>query len=271
MRPLFIGLLSILFLTGCSSSDEAKDANGIWRLSEVNPLKKSGNSFSDLAESSRLVAEGYLLGIFDDGQITEMAGSDRYRAGTWSKGDKKRSIEVSYPGKTKEYFSYTIEKNEQGRELLTMKNELRNLQFSFVRDGAKLPDAKDEPFHPDNNRWRQKAASEEDSAQLRERLLNYIRHVSLILKAADERKQDIVAFGQSQGPIKIYNGGIGIYPFDIVPDSWKNTFYSGDQALTAYRIYQQYLAEGSFQGAATGNWIKDDLAILLSIYSGMKQ
>ena len=271
MRLLFTCLIAVLFLVNCSGGNQASGPEGIWRLSAVDPIKKSSESFSQIAETNGLVAEGYLLCLFDDRQVTEIAGPALYRTGTWNKGEQKHALEVSYPGKTKEYFRYSIEKNEQGRELLTLDNQLRNLRYTFVRDGEKLPDAREEPFHPDNNKWRLKPAAAEDSVQLRARLLNYVRHVALILKAADDRKQNVVAFGQSQGPIKIYNGGIGIYPFHIVPETWKKTFYDSEQALAAYKLYQQYLAEGSYQGAATGNWIKDDLSILLTIYAGMER
>lgn len=56
------------------------------------------------------------------------------------------------------------------------------------------------------------------------RLTNNIKHVALILKTAKEDKLPVASFQFSQGPVKIYNGGIGIHPLAFVPQSWKAVF-----------------------------------------------
>ncbi len=78
-----------------------------------------------------------------------------------------------------------------------------------------------------------------------------------------------MSFEYSQGPIKIYNGGIGIHPYDIVPQSWKDSFYNEEEAITTYRLYESYLRKNDYRGGGTGNWVEDDYNILLSIYAGL--
>lgn len=98
-------------------------------------------------------------------------------------------------------------------------------------------------------------------------MAGYIKHLALLLKASKERKEDVVSFGFSLGPVKIYNGAIGIYPYDIVPQEWKNSFYNDSTALAAYSIFNNYLKTTSYKGAGVGEWIEDDYNILLSIYA----
>jgi hypothetical protein len=98
-------------------------------------------------------------------------------------------------------------------------------------------------------------------------MAGYIKHLALILKAATERKQNIVVFQYSRGPVKIYDGAIGIYPYSIVPLEWKETFFHDTSALEAHSLFRTYLNKTDYNGASTGNWIEDDYNILLSIYA----
>lgn len=114
-----------------------------------------------------------------------------------------------------------------------------------------------------------KPKAAEDSTQQLNRLTNYIKHVALVLKSAKEDKQPVVSFQFSQGPVKIYNGGIGIHPFALVAESWKAGFYNGTEARSAYDIYRNYLQKSSYNGAGTGDWVEDDYTILLSMYADL--
>jgi hypothetical protein len=96
-------------------------------------------------------------------------------------------------------------------------------------------------------------------------------HLAFLLKAASERKLNVVSFRNSLGMIKIYDGGIGVHPKDIVPQSWKNTFFDEAQAFVAYENFAAYLYTKRYKGKSTGNWVVDDSNILLSIYKDISE
>ena len=156
--------------------------------------------------------------------------------------------------------------------MLTLSDKEKNLAFKFIRQPGILADIKSDPFYADNNQWRMRPSHREDSMAITARLTNYFKHLALVLKAAKDNKQDVVSFQFSQGPVKIYNGGIGIHPYSIIPANWKNTFYDEKDAYVAYRIFEKYLeTSGSYKGAASGDWVQDDYNILLVIYSDISQ
>ena len=101
---------------------------------------------------------------------------------------------------------------------------------------------------------------------MRERFANYLKHLALLLKASEERQEKVVSFVYSQGPVKIYNGGIGALPFDTINRSWKNGFYNDVSAQYAYLLFGKYLQGKHYMGTGTGNWVADDYHILMTIY-----
>jgi hypothetical protein len=128
----------------------------------------------------------------------------------------------------------------------------------------------EDPFHPANNSWRFAASQKEGQDAIKEKLAGYFKHLALLLKAAQERKQNVVTFQYSKGPVKIYNGGIGINSYELVPAEWKKTFFDESTALKAYQAFEIYLKTSSYHGAGTGDWIVDDYNILSSIYADFR-
>ncbi len=58
---------------------------------------------------------------------------------------------------------------------------------------------------------------------------------------------------------------------DEVPLSWVNTYYSGAQALTSYKMFKGYLImRKSYKGRTSGEWYVDEYDIWLSIYGDLK-
>ena len=90
------------------------------------------------------------------------------------------------------------------------------------------------------------------------------------MKEAKDQNLPVVSFVFSRALINIYNGGIGVVSTTQLPDEWIKTFYSREQAMEAYDIFENYLGSTSYRAASTGNWIEDDYNILLSIYAGLK-
>jgi hypothetical protein len=276
MRLLVIFFVTSFFISGCANSELTTESNllGTWRLYDIEQPKdssKSGDDFSSIADLKEIVKEGETLSFFEDESFSDIKGEGIYTTGNWHFLKKNNSLSLIKAGKTSSPVLIKIEKNATGKQVLSLLTEDKSLLVKYIKEAVPLKTFTNDPFHKTNNQWRIKPAQAEDSAQLTSRLTNYLKHLAFILKAAQERKLEIVSFEFSQGPVKIYNGGIGAHPYDIVPAMWKKCFYNEADAFTTYRSYEKYLMNNHYKGAGTGDWIEDDYNILLSIYSGINR
>ncbi len=243
---------------------------GSWRL-----LRTEEQQTADLADDEDpLLAEaevnndavkGLTLSIFNDNTYTVMAGDGSYVPGTWTKENNKLTLRPDV-----DPTKILVQEVRYVRNELKLRNPKTGLTNIYSLEEKPLPQAKEDPLHKDNNTWRIAATAKESEAQVKERLLNIVKHYTYILKAANERKSEVVSFVYSRALINIYNGGIGSVPKDQLPEEWIQTFYSRNQALEAYNMFENYLESSTYRAASSGNWIEDDYRILLSIYAGLK-
>jgi hypothetical protein len=274
----FFLLLITLFtlFNGCQLHFDASKDNqlqGTWRLSDVSSLNAIANnnkSFEQQAQEKQLVKEGMMFSFFEDKTFTEVRKEGQFIAGHWEFDNSGNRLLISYSDKARTSNTVKIGRNEFGREEMKLDDKDQNTELKFIKEAKGLNDFKSDPFYPENNQWRIKPSRKETESELTNRFAAYLKHIALILKAAKDRNQEVVYFEFSMGPIKIYNGGIGIHPYSIVPDSWKACFYDDSDSFRAYNIYEESISTHSYHGASTGNWVEDDYNILLSIYGDLK-
>ncbi|WP_336516490.1 hypothetical protein [Pollutibacter soli] len=266
----FPSLFLALLFSGCLSKKtiDEKLVTGSWQLFDVVQVSRAGvnDSFSKLAMLKRDVKIGALFNFFKDSSYTVVKGNGVFEKGKWTLENSNLLIHLNSDNGHSSVFPISFEENLKGRGLLSFTDKKNDVVLKFIEGSAPLKNFKDDPFYAENNEWRFRPPAPEDSSLLAKRITNYLKHVALILNAATERKQDVVSFTYSQGPIKIYNGGIGIYSFDIVPEIWKKSFYSPEDAQAAYTQYEKVLEKSHYRGASSGNWVLDDYNILLGIY-----
>lgn len=266
MKHFAIFLLPLLVFASCgtNSTIDKKDLIGTWRLSDMT-ADTIEITFDKKAELNKTVSDGYVLNIFNDENFSIVEGSGVFNSGKWDYKPREKFLRFHGSGKI-DFDVLGIEKGKNDRQILSVKSN--NLLLKFTKAGEPLKTNTEDPFYPENNKWRIRSKTAEDSIQLRKRMANYFKHLALILKSSQERKQGVVSFEFSQGPVKIYSSGIGILPYEEVNQNWKNCFYSEENAVQAYMQFQNYLKTNKYKGAGTGDWVEDDYNILLSIYSG---
>lgn len=270
MKHRFPLLFFPLFMVACSKPIEPADLQRNWRLAEVvsvsTPKSEADEELRDKTERE-LVANGNVISFFPDNTYSQLNGY-LLDDGAWEMlgnrevklGQQQLKIDKIELVKRQTFLTGTLLKPKDG---LTLK-------LKWAEDAKPLKNFKKDPFYPDNNRWRIRPKQAEDDAQIKARLLNYILHYALILNASLERKTDVVSFAHSMGIVKIYRGGIGAIPWESVKQDWIDCFYSPEDALKAYRLFENHLSKAGFRGASTGEWVKDDYQILMSIYDEMK-
>lgn len=265
-KAIVLASLSIALFSSCNEKDGATQKNfyGTWSLTEIESAeassKSNNDSFLDEAMSKSELADGLKVSIFSDGKYARFGGKTPYEAGFWKPNEEsKLGLALNNSERlrlVKKDTSYVLHLTKQ------------NKRYIFKLEGSALGNDKDDPFYPTNNIWRGKVDASDTAIKVK--VDNYVKHVSLILKSALERKAEVVDFSYSKGIVKIYNGGIGIISKDRVPEEWTNSFENEAAADKAYQYFEDVLASGSYKGGSTGDWIEDDYNILLSIYAKMK-
>lgn len=261
--------LCILLLSGCTliQSTSDKGLEGTWQLYDITLKDESELSFSASVDLKKDVKEGSMLSFFADNSFTEMDGPGKFTTGKWDTNGG--AVELTGANANAKSATLAEEKNNAGNAYASLQVERGGRVLKYRKIAGPLKLYKDDPFYGANNEWRTKPTKAEDQKELTQRLAAYIKHLALVLKAAKDRKQDVVSFEYSKGPVKIYNGGIGIYPYEMVPAEWKSGFYNDSSAQAAYGLYERYLRTGSYKGTGIGDWVVDDYNILISAYADL--
>lgn len=274
-RSLLLALLG-LFLFACSTEDNLEPAEilGSWRATEVVQINLDDNAtnraIADALEDN-FIAEGMVIHLFEDGTFGQVQAGN-YQSGTWKFSAETGIITLGETGsrlRPKSREDDALQRNYLTAAFLLPDDT--EVDLRWLNEGAPLPDASRDPFHPSLNQWRNTPIARESDAAIRARLVNYLRHYAAILYAADERDQRAVSFRGSQGIVRVYRGGIGRVPKDKISDAWIATYYDKTDAIRAYQLFSSYLSQGLYKGGGTGSWIKDDYRILRKIIQVMEQ
>lgn len=271
MKITYFILIFLLF--SCNSVNNKFENKefilGSWRLVESTDLNDTEVSLDPLLNDAKKVEEvkkGKVLTIFPDNTFTEISGEGKYISGSWKWIDEEK---IAF--KSKDYnitYDLIVEELETKKVQIQLIN--KKSHSVFLEESKLLVDFKQEPFYFKNNLWRIKPNHSENINEIQNRLGNYFQHITYILKAANEKKLNVISFEFSMGVIQIYNGGIGVVDFYSIPANWKNTFYNDEEAEKAQIMFSDYLSINRFRGAGTGSWVVDDYRIMLSIYGDLK-
>jgi hypothetical protein len=102
-------------------------------------------------------------------------------------------------------------------------------------------DMKNDPYYPANNRWRIPPSNPESRDQLRHRVRECIHWYSLFFLDDHFRQKTDISYSGFPTCFEWYNGGIGMKPRVELDKSWKNIFYSDEQASLAYDMISDEL------------------------------
>ena len=270
MKITLLLCASVLIFNSCSSAKEINKNNiiGSWRVSEIKKFDKDNLL---LEENNPLILEnqqlnkGLVLYLFPDSTYAELI-NQKVEIGQWSFLNDR---EFKYRN-----HKLTIERFEEldsSKNLIAStirKDQSIESELTLVEDVSRIKDYKKDPFYPSNNLWRQKPSQKENNEEIITRLSNYLLHNAYILKAAHERNENSVSFTHSKGIIKVYQGGIGIVKEDRIHKVWFDYFYDEKDAMKAYHLFNSYLNnEGVYTKKSSGDWVKDDYEILLTLHS----
>ncbi|WP_439557730.1 hypothetical protein, partial [Dyadobacter sp.] len=180
---------------------KSMNMNGSWRMYGMNQSDPSVIVPGEDAMGNTPFSQKELfISFFPDGNFTQIRESADYNVGKWSYDSSSQSVFLTSARMTQEV----------GVQFKMAQGGVRVMNFSFnptegmlLMEFAKnVKPYREDPFYPENNRWRIKPAASENDAQIRARLRNYLLHNAFILKAAKTREQDNVSWEFSEGIIR---------------------------------------------------------------------
>lgn len=243
--------------------------HGSWRLSGINKEQEILILPYDdpAAMRGKLTDKELLISYFPDSTFTQVGTTGNFLTGRWSYDQASQSVLLTVGRKTEEVL-LTLQKAPNGQRVMSF-DFGRKQAMLLLEDGKPILDFQDDPFYWTNNQWRIKPTKPENKRQLVRRLRNYLLHTAYVLKAAQIREKRRVSLEFSDGIAKLYNVGIGIVKPDKIPQTWIDGFYSREDAIKAYDIYEDYLLNAKHKKSRTGKWIRDDYNILVDIHNGL--
>ncbi len=243
---------------------------GAWKM-DINPASKNTNSNDDFFNNDEdmdpIKHKAALWAFYPDGNFTSIDGKINFLHGTWKFVNNKKSISINNGINEETYnIKVIVGKYKLVLELTSLNNDKVK---KFERHAEMCKDFTLDPFYYANNMWRIKPTSSENDLQIKNRLSGYIKHVSFILKSAQENDQSSASFEFSEGIIKIYDGGIGTNDDKTIPNYWKEAYYNNNELNNAVTLFKKNLQNASKNIEGTGNWYIDDYNILATVYAKM--
>lgn len=239
---------------------------GSWRFAKFRGSSAVPNKDRSLLKVTGSMDQ-VLMSFFPDSTFTRVYQDGKYDFGQYSYDENDQSLLLTANRKTEE-LKVIIQTSPSGKQRLLVEFMPGN-SLPLAQYGEPIDKYMEDPFSVQNNAWRIKPDAPETKNEIYDRLINYIGHNASILRAAYTREQDYISWEFSKGIIKVYNVGIGIVPKNEVPEAWVDSFYSREDAMECYALFENYLRNAKHTKHNSGNWVKDDYQILADIREGL--
>ncbi len=242
---------------------------GTWRCDLTGPQSFTTISPFEFKTKNKKDSVSTLVSFFPDSTYTEVNNQGVFTTGRWMYSKSDGTVQFNRNPAPRSYCS-ELDYDQSGLRLMKLVTHAGD-SLQLAGFGKSMEAFRTDPYYEDNNVWRLKPAHAETKKEVLARLRNYILHSARLLHAADERRQQLISWEFSKGILQIYKSGIGIVPQEAIPEEWIATFYSREQAYLAHAILEDFLITTTYRGQSTGNWVKDDYAILMNIYQRLEK
>jgi len=231
-----------------------------WEMTDAD--KKHWNEFF---WDSRVDSKMYpSLSLFPDFSFTENPRLD-IRTGKWSLNKKDRLLILMYSDGTKK--SYFIKELSFSHMIVRPQNISDDAELTFTPVHLIHRQFNEDPFYPQNNRWRFRPRTAESKEQIRARVKACVHFYYLFFKDNKQKHSDDISFIGLPKCFVWYDGGIGMASPAELDLKWKQCFYSDDQAEKGYDLVKNVLSKHLIKWPPhEKGWIFQTYTVLDQIY-----
>lgn len=280
MSKLIKGIIFLICITVVYSCKQEKLSSSIavsknalekvWRLTEVQVSDDFYHSSSSLdrRKVEGQISQGYLLSIFPNGEVTKLlANKMSVYQWTYFSGDEDKKPSIIFQNEKEKDTLSNIE-IEEVKGFLFMTGQYNNIGlYKFHLEYEMLEDFKLDPYFSENNKWRIASKTYESQKELKNRIFNYLNHCKALLISSTQRKNTKIRLKNSEGILRIFDGGIGLKSQDKVNKKWIHRFYSDSQAHEVYDRLEKHFDNYVIIKKTSAGWRLDDASIIDSLIS----
>ena len=202
--------------------------------------------------------------FFSDGTIT-LNPRDNMKFGKWKLDEKTKHISIVLEdGSKKDWQLTAIGVKSLLLKLATSKPE------KYVADGKNNSVLADDPFYPENNKWRVKPAHSENDGDIKKRVIACVNFYHKFFKNNADHNFSTISFYGLPSCFKWYSGGISIVNKEKLGQKWIDCFYNKDQAVQGQQLLENVIGKKYNWDKTQPKWIRQSADVLQQMSDSLK-
>jgi hypothetical protein len=268
VRSFFPFLLLIILLAACKSNQEKITQRWVFTDLQTPSSKSLGEAFeenlvAEITSGLRKKIQGNRLVLDKDGKYFGVL-LNRYITGRWEWVNAGPAVitHIDYPQnidlkwELRKQGSKAVEFVTDAEKMLRLTkamqepddttevyDKLLNQQGDWTIAAESETDIFNEkdpdPWSPELNKWRQKPAASETTAQIRQRVRNHLYFMYSFFNFAIKDNRYWVSQDWFFSVLKPASNGLALYSSKKLPSRWCRCFYDSAQAIKGYEMIQK--------------------------------
>ena len=266
-------LILILFIISCKPDSKSKTLEfsqdqlyGTWKLTEVKftDAYRAKTDTIDRRKITGTIGQGHFLNFFSDKTATRLVDNHMDYLSLNRMNDSTYFIKNLVHEKVDTLITGRLSENK-GYTFIEFKTNDHGI-YKYVKFYKAFDDPLKDPYHAEHNQWRIAATEFESRNDVLKRLSNYIKHKSLLMASSENRENKKIRLKNSEGILRIYDGGLGLKDEETLPKNWLHKYYSDSQGINAYKHLNKHFDNGIIKYNSQKSWMQKNYEILDSLH-----
>lgn len=259
---IWLSLSIIFILNACQSNTST---SGLWML--MNNTSAIPSIFKTASDTAEMNIAGSFIQLENNGDFNARIFS-MYLEGDWTmKSDSVLQL-TSLTHDTLQFYIKHAQPDSLIFSLFYSSKESLNQTFTLgATQNTKKYKEEENPYSRDNNNWALKPTKKQTDIEIRQKVLNYINYLILVLNDPYNNSDYI---DQIDNPIRIANNGLSLRFKEYVDENYIQTYYDRADFETGFRML-----DGAFRCSLypmdTDDFTKLDTDLLKQIYKIIKE
>lgn len=205
------------------------------------------------------------IALFRDSSVV-INPAGKIKLGRWRVNDQGNSkiLTILFPGSSQQ--QYKIHELLSKRLILSIPG-MDEFQLAYSAPAVLHTNMRNDPFHPENNRWRIKPLEKESDSAIYARIKNCLLFFALYFRDHIKRGAETISFEELPEIFSWYDKGIGLPDKRNLSESWIECFYSEEQALKGYSILRKLIVDYEYDWPSRApEWTYETHSVLEQMY-----